>query len=176
HDVSDGTRAGPIAAADRASGVPAAGLWDGLSAFRDALSARKMGLVFRIAQRLGLARRLFRCGDGSLQTAPYPRSRRPHRDLGARRSRAQRTTAPIHHPVPGVRLLSRVMARPEPATAGHPGGTLGRFVLRPLHLWLACRAGGDMVLRWPCRLVAAILYRLADSRGARLSIVASRRA
>src|SRR4051794_10835212 len=70
HDVPDGTPAGPIATADRASGVPAAGLWYGLSVFRDALSARKVGLVFRIAQRLGLARRLLCCGNGFLQTAP----------------------------------------------------------------------------------------------------------
>src|SRR6202030_725875 len=68
HDVPHGTRAGPIATADRASGIPAVGLWYGLSAFRDALSARKMGLVFRIAQRLGLARRLLRRGNSSLQT------------------------------------------------------------------------------------------------------------
>src|SRR6202011_4478121 len=91
------------------------------------------------------------------------------------RSRTQRPAAPIHHPLPGVRLLSGIMARSEPATAGHPGGTLRRFVLWPLHLWLAGRRGGDMVLRRPRRVVAGILDRPADRGGARLPVVASRR-
>src|SRR5438270_6111776 len=135
-----------------------------------------MGLVFRIAERLGLARWLLRRGDSFLQTAPHPHSRRPDRAAGARRSRAQRAAAPIHHALPGVRFLSGAMASLEPAIAGHPGGALRRFVLWPLHLWLACRAGGNMALRGPCSLVAGILDSLADSGGARVPVVASRRA
>src|SRR5207237_8983842 len=65
-DVPDGPRARSDAAVDRVGRAAADRLRQRVPAVRDALSARKMGLVFSAAQSLGLARRIFRYRAGSL--------------------------------------------------------------------------------------------------------------
>jgi len=176
HDVCDGPRVGSAAPVDATRGSSADRLRHRLLAFQHARRARKMGLVFPTAQRLGVACRVFRRGNRPLQTAFHADFRRAHRTGGSYRPRIECAAARIHPVIPGVRLLSGIVAGAQPTPASNPGSPLRRSLLWALHLWLAGRGSGDVAVRRPCRLVAGLPDRFAGGCGDRLPLVASRRA
>ena len=95
---------------------------------------------------------------------------------GARWARARHSAPAVHPALPAVRLLSRALARAQPAPAGAAGRALRRSLLWPLHLRLARGAGGDLEPRRARAMVAGVPAGAAARRRAGLPVVAPDRA